>query len=196
MKKIMSDCENCMMKFKPRKYDSSYVFLAKDRIIFLKENITKEVAAELSALFLYYDSVSQEEIISLYIHCNGGDADGLSNIYDVMQMIKAPIQTVCIGKAYSAAAVLLAAGTKGLRYAFQNSKVMIHGIQLAFPIPGHDQSNSKNYLDFINKNNDNIMKILAKHTGHTLAKIKEDSKRDFWLNAKQAVQYGVIDEVI
>src|ERR1035437_983358 len=162
-------------------YDETYIRLAKDRVIFLSENVTREVAAQLSALLLYYDNESRKKTIDIYIHSNGGDASGLSNIYDVMQMIKAPIKTICIGKCYSAGAVILAAGSKGLRYAFENSKVMIHGIQCAFPIPGHDMTNSHNYYEFLNENNDNIVKILAKHTGHSIAKVKEDCKGDVWL---------------
>lgn len=180
---------------KPSKYESSYVWLAKDRFIFLKEAITKEVASELSALLLYYDNESSDDIC-IYIHSNGGDSDGLINIYDVIHMIKSPVSTVCLGKAYSAAAILLAAGTKGKRYAFKNSKIMIHGVQFAFPIPGDDQVNSKNYFDFVKKNNDNIMKMLASDTGHTIEKITEDCKRDLFLDAKQALEYGIIDRII
>lgn len=182
-------------KVKFSKYEMSHSFLSADRIIFLKEDITKDTAAELSALFLYYDNLSQEDI-SLYIHCRGGDADSLINIYDVMQMIKSPIKTICIGKAYSAAAVLLAAGSDGKRFAFRNSSIMIHGIQCAFPIPGHDQVNSKNYLQFLNKNNDNIMKVLSKHTRKPLNLVKNDCKRDLFLNPSRAVAYGIIDHII
>jgi len=153
------------------------------------------VAAELSALLLYMDNKSVDDI-SIYFHCNGGDADSLVQIYDVMQMIRSPVQTICLGKAYSAAAVLLAAGNKGKRFAFKNSKIMVHGIQCIFPIVGHDQVNSKNYLEFLNRSNDNIMKILAHHTGHTLSKIKEDCRRDLYLDAKQALKYGIIDNII
>lgn len=176
-------------------YAETYVKLAKDRVIFLNENVTKQSASDLSALLLYYDNFSDEEI-SIYLHCNGGDAAGLANIYDVMQMIKSPIKTICIGKCYSAAAVILAAGSPGGRYAFKHSKIMIHGIQAGFPIPGHDMTNSKNYYEFLKDNNDNIMKILARHTGHTLDKIKLDCSRDVWLDAKQALEYGIIDEVL
>jgi ATP-dependent Clp protease protease subunit len=188
-------CDQEMVQIKPSKYESSYVWLSKARMIFLKENITKEIASEISALLLYYDNISSEEI-NLYIHCEGGDADGLVNIYDVMQMIKSPIQTVCIGKAYSAAAVLLAAGTKGRRLALSSSKVMLHGIQCMFPIIGDDQVKSKSYFDFLKSNNDNIMKIVAHHTGQSLKKIKEDCSRDMFLNAEQAIDYGVIDYIL
>lgn len=177
-------------------YDDTYVRLANNRILFINEIITKELAAQLSAMLLYYDNISHEEPIEIYIHSDGGDVAGLNNIYDVMQMIEAPIKTVCIGKCFSAAAVILSAGTKGERYAFRNSKVMIHGIQCGFPIPGHDVKNSKNYYDFLRENNDNMMKVLAVHTGHSLEKIKADCLRDVWMDAKQALEYGIVDHIV
>jgi len=178
------------------RYAETYVKLSKDRTIFMSENVTKDVAAELSALLLYYDNADHETPITLYLHSNGGDASGLSNIYDVMQMISAPVKTVCLGKCYSAGAVILAAGAPGQRYALKSSKIMIHGIQFVFPIPGTDIIGSKNYYEFIDDNNDNIMKILAYHTGHPLEKVKEDCKQDVWLDSKQALEYGIIDHII
>jgi len=178
------------------RYAETYVKLSKDRTIFMSENVTKDVAAELSALLLYYDNENHEEPITLYLHSNGGDASGLSNIYDVMQMISAPVKTICLGKCYSAGAIILAAGTKGYRYALKSSKIMIHGMQFIFPIPGTDIIGSKNYYQFVDDNNDNIMKILAYHTGHTLEKVKEDCKQDVWMDAKQALDYGIIDGII
>lgn len=177
-------------------YADTYTKLTQDRVIFLSEDVSKQSAADLSALLLYYDNQDNEADITIYIHSNGGDAAGLANIYDVMQMINSPVKTVCIGKAYSAGAVILAAGSKGERYAMKSSKVMIHGIQFAFPLPGQDIINSKNYYEFIKENNDNIMKILADHTGHPLDKLKEDCKQDVWLTAEQALDYGLIDHII
>jgi len=177
-------------------YADTYVKLAKHRIIFVSEDVSDVMAAELSAMLLYFDNEDHEEMIEMYIHSNGGAVTGLSNIYDVMQMIQAPIKTICIGKCYSAAAVLLAAGTKGQRYAFKNSSVMIHGIQFGFPIPGHDMTTSQSYYEFIDNNNDNIMKMLAHHTGHDLEKVKTDCKADVWMDAKQALEYGIIDHII
>lgn len=177
-------------------YAETYVKLAKNRILFVAEGVSDVMAAQLSAMLLYLDNEDHESPIEMYIHSNGGHVTGLANIYDVMQMVKAPIKTVCIGKCYSAAAVLLAAGTKGMRYAFRNSSVMIHGIQFGFPIPGHDMTNSKSYFDFVNSNNDNIMKMLAHHTGHTLEKVKTDCKEDVWMDAKGALEYGIVDHVI
>lgn len=177
-------------------YSDSYIKLTKSRSIFLSEDVTQESAAQISALLLYYDHESHDDCISIYINSNGGDASGLANIYDVMQLITAPIKTICLGKAYSAGAVVLAAGSKGERYALKSSKIMIHGIQFGFPLPGQDIINSKNYYDFVKDNNDNIMKILADHTGHTLAKLKEDCKQDLWMDAKQALDYGIIDGIL
>jgi|SRR5579885_1057869 len=177
-------------------YADTYIKLAKHRIIIVSEDVSDTMAAELSALLLYFDNEDHEALIEMYIHSNGGAATGLANIYDVMQMISAPVKTVCLGKCYSAGAVLLAAGTKGERYAMKNSSIMIHGIQAGFPIPGHDITSSKNYYEFLQNNNDNIMKMLAHHTGHTLEKVKEDCKQDVWMDAKQALEYGLIDHIV
>lgn len=177
-------------------YADTYVKLAKHRILMVAEDVTDHMAAELSAMLLYFDNEDHEAPIEMYIHSNGGAVTGLLNIYDVMQMIQAPVKTVCVGKCYSAGAVLLAAGSKGERYAFKSSSVMIHGIQCGFPVPGHDITSSKNYYEYLMENNDNIMKILASHTGHTLEKVKQDCKEDVWMDAKQALTYGLIDHII
>ena len=192
----MKNCDSAASPIiKHSTYESSYIYLSKNRLIFLKEVITKEVASALSALLLYYDNESSDDIY-LYIHSNGGESAALVNIYDVMHMIKAPVHTICLGKAYSAAAVLLAAGAKGKRYAYKNSKIMVHGVQFVFPIPGEDQVNSKNYFEYVKTNNNNIMKMLAVDTGHTLEKVAEDCKRDLFLDPKQALEYGIIDYII
>lgn len=177
-------------------YADTYVKLAKNRILFINENVDDTMAAELSAMLLYLDNEDHDETIEMYIHSNGGAVTGLANIYDVMQMVSAPIKTVCIGKCYSAAAVILAAGSKGMRYAFKNSSIMIHGIQFGFPLPGHDMTSSKSYYEFVRSNNDNIMKMLAQHTGHSLEKVKNDCKEDVWMDAKQALEYGLIDHIV
>lgn len=190
-----NDNENIRMPLTAN-YVESYIKLTKDRFIFLSEDVSIKSAAELSALLLYLDNENHQEPITIYVHSNGGDAAGLANIYDVMQMISAPVKTVCVGKAYSAGAVILAAGSKGERYAMKSAKIMIHGIQFSFPIPGHDITTSKNYYEFVREENDNIMKILAHHTGHSLEKLKEDCKQDVWLSATEAVSYGLIDHII
>jgi len=191
------NCDGCcsLQLPTPSKYYETYVKLASARMIFLSENLTKEVAAQMSAMLLYYDSLNHEDI-EIYIHSNGGDASALVNIYDVMQIVKSPIQTVCLGKAYSAAAILLAAGTKGKRFVLKHSSVMLHGIQCGFPIVGHDQINSKSYFEFLKNNENGILKIVAKHTGNPFNKVKEDCNRDMYLNAVEAIEYGVVDYIL
>ena len=179
-----------------RGYADSYLKMSKNRAIFFSEDVSDKVAADLCALFLYYDNQDHEEPIHLYIHSNGGDITGLNCIYDVMQMIHAPIKTVLLGKCYSAGAILLAAGSPGERYALRSSNVMIHGVQFAFPIAGEDMSNNKNYLEFIEDTNDILMKMLAKHTGQPLEKIKADCAREYWMDAKTAKEYGIIDHIL
>lgn len=176
-------------------YFDTYVKAAKSRVIFFTDVVTKKSAADLAAMLLYYDNQSHDSIF-LYINSPGGDASGLTCIYDFMQMVKSPIKTICMSKAYSAGAVLLAAGSTGERYAFKNSQIMVHGIQCLFPLPGEDISNSKNYYSFLKENDDKIMKIMAYHTGHPLSKIKKDCEQDLWLTAQEALDYGIIDSII
>lgn len=178
------------------KYMDTYVKLASNRSLFISEEFSDKMASDLSAMLFYLNSVSSKEPISLYIHSDGGALTGFNNIYDVMQIIKCPIKTICIGKCYSAGALLLASGSPGQRYAFKNSNIMIHGIQAGFPIPGDDITDSETYLDFLYKNNKSVMKILAKHTGHTVEKVEEDCKQDIWLSAYEAKQFGIVDHVI
>lgn len=180
----------------PMGYGESYVKLSNSRALFISENVTDRLGAELSAMMLYYDNQDPEAEISIYIHTNGGANTGMANIYDVMQMVKAPIKTVLIGKAYSAGSWILAAGTKGKRFALRSSKVMIHGSQFVFPIPGFDFTNSKNYLEFIDAENDSMLKVMAKHTGQTFEKVKADCQTETWMDAKAAKEYGIIDHIL
>jgi ATP-dependent Clp protease protease subunit len=180
----------------PMGYAESYVKLTKSRAIFISENISDRLGAELSSMLLYYDNQDHEDEIDIYIHTNGGASTGMSNIYDVMQMVRAPIKTILLGKAYSAGAWILAAGSKGKRYALRSSKVMIHGSQFMFPIPGFDVTNSKNYLEFVDAENDAMIKIMAKHTGQTFEKVKADCQTELWMSSNDALNYGIIDHII
>jgi ATP-dependent Clp protease protease subunit len=177
-------------------YAESYVKMSKGRAIFLSENISDRVGAELSALMLYYDNQDPDEDINLYIHSNGGASSGLANIYDVMQMVHAPIKTILLGKCYSAGAWILAAGTKGKRFGLRSSKVMIHGTQFTFPIPGFDLTESKNYFEFVKEENESMLKVMAHHTSQTIEKIREDCAQDRWMTALESKSYGIIDHVI
>lgn len=181
------------------KYWETYVKLTKERAIFLAEDFTKESASAIAALLLHYDNEDQDKDITIYIHSNGGDVSALNCIYDVMHMISAPIKTVCIGKSYSCGAALLAAGTKGKRYIMPHAEVMIHKIQVGFPLMNKTQVDHQSYLNFLKIMNDNLMKIISKHTGQSFEKIRDDffsSSRNLFLDAEGAVAYGLVDHIL
>ncbi len=177
------------------KYSSTYIDLATDRIIFLTEPFTKDTASEMTALLLHYDNEDPNTDIVIYIHSDGGDASALTNIYDVMRMCKAPITTIVAGKAYSAGAFLLMAGD--YRLAFAHSEAMIHGIQTIYPGLGKEGiADSKDYLKFLTDTDNKVMNIIVEATGKDLAQVKKDCSKDLYMDAKQMLAYGIIDEII
>ena len=173
-----------------------YARLASNRVIFLAEDISKETGSSLSAMLLYYDADNHDDI-TIYINCNGGDATALSNIYDVMQMIHSPVQTICIGKAYSAAAVLLAAGTAGKRFMTKHADVMIHGLQVQYPLTeSAGQIDSEIEYRILKNHNTMLMKILARHTEKDYRQIEKDCQRDYFMTSGDAMKYGMIDGIL
>lgn len=176
----------------------TYIALTKDRAIFLSEDFNKEMSSAIAALLLHYDSEDQDKDITIYINSNGGDASALTCIYDVIQMIHAPVKTVCLGKAYSAGAVLLCAGTKGKRYIQPHAEVMIHKVQCVFPQLNKTPIDHQSYLNFLDHINENIMKMIAKHTGQKVEKVKADfsSTRNIYLDANEAIEYGLVDHIL
>jgi len=155
--------------------------------------VTDQVANSIIAQLLFLASKDPEKEIQFYINSPGGIVTAGLAIYDTMQYIKCPISTVCVGMAASMAATLLAAGTKGKRYALPNSEILLHqvmggasGAAVEIEITARQ----------IMKIKDKINRILAKHTGQPLEKIEKDTDRDFYLTAQEAKEYGLIDEVI
>jgi len=174
-----------------------YSRLVKERVVFLsgEEGINSDDATALSATLLYLDHQSKTKPISIYINSPGGSvSDGLFTIYDTMQYIKAPIKTVCMGEACSAGAVLLGAGTKGMRLAFENSTIMIHQLQVS-GISG-TQMEIERETARCKRMNDKILQTIAVHTGQSLEKVKEDTKHDFYMTAEEAIKYGLIDGLV
>lgn len=171
-----------------------YARLIKDRVIFLNEEIEPEAAGIICALMFLMDTENSEKPISLWIQSPGGDVNSFFAIYDMMQLVKAPIKTVCIGSASSAAAMLLASGTQGLRYATPNSTIMIHQIQ----VDGIRGSGTEIEIESkeLKKIKDRLNSILARHTGKTVAKIKRDCEHDNYFDAQAAMEYGIIDHVL
>lgn len=169
--------------------------LLENRTIFLNQEIDAESGSQISASLLWLDSQAPGDEISLFLNCPGGMVqDGLFAIYDTMQYCTSPIKTICLGKAYSAAAVLLAAGTKGYRYAFPNAEVMIHSVQT--DIAGYSQSQLELEIARSKKLNELMLKILSKHTGKSIVKIRKDTLEDKYFTAKEALEYGLIDGII
>ena len=170
-----------------------YSRLLKERIIFLGTPIDDGVANVVMAQLLHLESEDPDRDISIYINSPGGSFTALTAIYDTMQFVKPDIQTVCMGQAASAAAVLLAAGTKGKRLALEHARVLIHQ-----PSGGGEGQSSDIEIQAreILRMRDLLNQILAAHTGQDLERITKDTDRDYVLEAEQARDYGIIDEVI
>lgn len=170
--------------------------LAGSRIVFISEPITTDIAKTFSAILLYLDHKSKKDI-TVYINTDGGDLAALLNMYDIIQMINSNVKTICIGKAYSTGAFLLAAGTTGKRFITKNAQVMLHGLQCDFPAEGFfAKKDSEIYYRYLDNQNKFLMSILTKHTGHDIIKLLEDTKRDFYLTAQEALEYGLVDAII
>jgi ATP-dependent Clp protease protease subunit len=176
-----------------RAYDI-YSRLLKDNVIFLGQPIDDNVSNLLIAQLLFLEAENPEKDISIYINSPGGSITAGLAIYDTMQYVKPDIATICIGQAASMAAVLLAAGTKGKRYCLPNSRVLIHqplmhglgGQAIEIDIHAKDIMQMKARLN----------NILANHTGQPIEKIDKDTDRDYILQAQQAQEYGLVDQVI
>jgi len=170
-----------------------YSRLLKERIIFLGTPIDDGVANVVMAQLLHLESEDPDRDISMYINSPGGSFTALTAIYDTMQFVKPQIQTICMGQAASAAAVLLAAGTKGKRLALEHARVLIHQ-----PSGGGEGQSSDIEIQAreILRMRDLLEQMLADHTGRDAALIRKDIERDKILTAREAVEYGLIDEVV
>jgi ATP-dependent Clp protease protease subunit len=170
-----------------------YSRLLKERIVFLGTPIDDAVGNLVMAQLLHLESEDPDKDIHLYINSPGGDITSLFAVYDTMQYIKPDVSTIVMGQAASAAAVLLAAGQKGKRYALPHSRILIHqphggaqGQAVDIEIQAKEILRYRKLLD----------EIMAQHTGQTIDKVAKDTDRDFIMTAEQAKEYGVIDEVI
>jgi ATP-dependent Clp protease protease subunit len=175
-----------------RSYDI-YSRLLKERIIFLGEPIDDNVANIIIAQLLFLDAESAKEDIKIYVNSPGGSVTSALALYDTIQHVKADVATICIGQAASAAAVLLAAGAKGKRYALPNARVMIH--QVMGGVEGQQKDVEIQAREMLRIKNQ-INQILTKHTGQPLKKIEQDSDRDYFMTADEAKKYGIIDKII
>ncbi len=170
-----------------------YSRLLKERIIFLSGPIIDPVANAIIAQLLLLSSMNPEKDIQLYINSPGGSVTSGLAIYDTMQYVNPKISTVCIGLAGSMAAILLAAGAKGRRFALPNSQILLH--QVAGGVTGEAieiEITAKQIIKIRQKMN----QILAKHTGQSINKVEKDTDRDFYLSVREAKEYGIIDEIV
>ena len=167
--------------------------LLKDRIVFIDGEINDQMADLIVAQILFLESENPEKDISIYINSPGGAVTAGLAIYDTMKYVKCDIQTICMGQAASMAAILLAGGTKGKRYALPSSRVMIH--QPRGGVEGQESDISILAKEIIRLKKLSI-EYLAKDTGKTTDKIAEDIERDFFMSAQEAADYGVIDQVM
>ena len=174
-----------------RAYDI-YSRLLKERIIFLGDTIEDHLANLIIAQLLFLDSEDPEKDISLYINSPGGVVNAGLAIYDTMQYLRAPVSTICIGMAASMAAVLLAAGAKGKRYALPNSRIMIHQGSGGFRGNAPDAVIQMKEWEFLVQRNN---EILSRHTGQPLEKVVKDTDRDYFMSPEDAKDYGIIDSV-
>ncbi len=175
-----------------RAYDI-YSRLLKDRIIFLGAPIDDIFANLIIAQLLFLEAEDPEKDINLYVNSPGGSVTAGLGIYDTMQYVKPPINTICLGQAASMGAFLLTAGTKGKRFALPNARVMIHQPMGGFQGQATEiDIHAREILEIRERLNE----IMAKHTGQPLEKISLDTERDYFMSAEEAKRYGLIDEVI
>ena len=167
--------------------------LLKDRIVFLGTQVHDEMANLVIAQMLFLESEDPEKDIHFYINSPGGSVSAGLAIYDTMQYIRPPVSTLCLGQAASMAAVLLSAGEKGKRFALPYARIMIHQ-----PLGGAQGQATDIDIQAreILRVREQLNNIIARHTGQSLKRIEKDTDRDFFMTSKQAVEYGIVDEVI
>lgn len=166
--------------------------LMMDRIIFLGTEVNDYTANVIQAQLLYLDSVDSDRDISIYLNTPGGSVYAGLGIYDTMQFVKSKVSTICTGMAASMGAVLLVAGEKGMRAALPHSRVMIH--QPLGGIQGQASDIEITAREIL-KLKEELYQIISDHSGQTMDKIRQDADRDYWMTAKEALEYGMIDKV-
>jgi ATP-dependent Clp protease protease subunit len=175
-----------------RAYDI-YSRLLKERIIFLGTPVSDEIASLVIAQMLFLEAEDPDKDITFYVNSPGGAVTAGMAIYDTMRYVRCDIVTLCMGQAASMAALLLAAGTQGKRYALPNSRILIHQPMGGFQ--GQATDIDIHAQEILRMRND-LNKILAQHTGQNIRKIKKDTERDYFMNAEEAKKYGIIDKVL
>jgi len=170
-----------------------YSLLLRERIVFLGTPINDQIANLIIAQLLYLEREDPEKDVSLYIHCPGGVISAGLAIYDTMQLLRCDVSTICVGLAASMGTLLLCAGTKGKRHALPNATIHLH--QAVGGAQGQ-AADIEIAAREIMRMQERIRNIIAEHTGQTMEKIAHDTDRDFYLDPQQAVEYGIVDEIL
>lgn len=176
-------------------YQDVFSRLITERIVFLSQEIDAEVATEKAATLLLLNKLDATKEITLYINSSGGFVqDGLLTIYDTLQLISAPVRTICMGEAYSSAAIILAAGSKGRRMAYPSARIMIHNLQV------EEMSGTQKQIEEESRRikdlNHTLMQIISQHTGQPLKKVRRDCEKDKYFTPQEAIKYGLIDGIV
>lgn len=172
-----------------------YQKLSNDRILFVFDHIDDKLAVDIAATLLLKDSEDSEKKITLFINSDGGDIRNILMIYDMMCLIHAPIETVCVGSAMDESVLLLAAGSPGMRFATKNSVIAVNQLVHDW-MRFSDMTDAKKVLDLSLSDNKRMMEILAKCTGKNLRTVMTDFERKTFMNCHQAARYGLIDRVV
>ncbi|MBK8977459.1 MAG: ATP-dependent Clp endopeptidase proteolytic subunit ClpP [Planctomycetes bacterium] len=175
-----------------RAYDI-YSRLLEDRIVFIGTPIDDHVANSVIAQLLFLQKENKNQDISMFLNTPGGSVTAGLAIYDTMQFVQCPVATYCIGQAASMGAVLLAAGTKGKRHALPHARIMIH--QPWGGVQGTAQDISIQAEEIL-KLKETLTQLLARHSGQSIERVSEDSDRDFFMSAEEAMNYGLVDEIV
>lgn len=178
--------------FSSRQFDKKFL---EQRKVFLWGVVDDDSARDIVNRLLYLDAIEPGKEISFYINSPGGMVTSGMVIYDTMQMINSPVSTVCMGMAASMASILLSGGTKGSRYIFPNGQVMIHQPSLGGIYRGVS-ADLEIQAEQIQKTKELGARILAENCGHTPEKVMHDFDRDFWMDSKEALEYGIVDKVV
>lgn len=175
-----------------RVYDI-YSRLLEERIIFMGTQINDEVANVVVAQLLFLEKVDPTKDITIYVNSPGGSVSSTLAMYDTMQLIKCDVSTVCVGIAASGGSIILMGGAKGKRFILPHSEVMIHQ-----PLGGAEgqATDIAIHAEHIIQTKDLLNKMIAKHTGQDLKKVQDDTDRDYFMRAKEAVEYGIVDKII
>ncbi len=192
MKSINNQSEELIKLF--QNIDFRKKFLEK-RVVFFWGPVYDESAEDIVNQLLYLEMIDPGKEIKMYINSPGGSVSSGWSIYDTMQMISSPVSTVCLGMAASMGAVLLSGGEKGRRFVFPNAEVMIHQPSIGGVV--QDQAaNLYITAEHIKKTKERLIKILAENSGQPFEKVLQDADRDYWMDANQSVEYGIVDGII